>query len=122
MWPYTTYVPNYDTTTAPPGLSPNRSPASKPMWKVGVHFGQCIDYSGLNEVTRKDAYPLPRVDDTLDELKDAIFYTTTPPPDSPRTAARLRNQCGRWGYISGRGTPTYHDRTHRVSNPRPSAH
>jgi hypothetical protein len=25
----------------------------------------CIDYRGLNEVTRKDAYPLPRVDDTL---------------------------------------------------------
>jgi hypothetical protein len=35
----------------------------------------CIDYRGLNKVTRKDAYPLPRVDDTLDELKDANFYT-----------------------------------------------
>jgi hypothetical protein len=35
----------------------------------------CIDYRGLNEVTRKDAYPLPRVDDTLDELKDANLYT-----------------------------------------------
>jgi hypothetical protein len=32
-------------------------------------------YRGLNEVTRKDAYPLPRVDDTLDELKDASFNT-----------------------------------------------
>jgi hypothetical protein len=35
----------------------------------------CIDYRGLNEVTLKDAYPLPRVDDTLDELKDAMLYT-----------------------------------------------
>jgi hypothetical protein len=35
----------------------------------------CIDYRGLNEFTRKDAYPLPRVEDTLDELKDADFYT-----------------------------------------------
>jgi hypothetical protein len=36
----------------------------------------CIDYCGLNEVTRKDASPLPRVDDTLDELiKGANFYT-----------------------------------------------
>jgi hypothetical protein len=35
----------------------------------------CIDNRGLNEITRKDAYPLPRVDDTLDELKDANFYT-----------------------------------------------
>jgi hypothetical protein len=35
----------------------------------------CIDDRGLNEATRKDAYPLPRVDDILDELEDAIFYT-----------------------------------------------
>jgi hypothetical protein len=34
----------------------------------------CIDYNGLNEVTRKDDYPLPRVYDTLDEFKDANFY------------------------------------------------
>jgi hypothetical protein len=25
----------------------------------------CIDYRGLAEVTRKDTYPLPRVDDTF---------------------------------------------------------
>jgi hypothetical protein len=35
----------------------------------------CIDYRGLNKVTRKKAYPLPRVDDTLDILKDATRYT-----------------------------------------------
>jgi hypothetical protein len=35
----------------------------------------CIDYRGLNEVTRKETYPLPRVEDTLDELKDANFNT-----------------------------------------------
>jgi hypothetical protein len=33
----------------------------------------CIDYRGVNEVTRKAAYSLPRVDDTLDELKDVDF-------------------------------------------------
>jgi hypothetical protein len=35
----------------------------------------CIGYRGLNEVPRKGTYPLPRVDDTLYELKDASFYT-----------------------------------------------
>jgi hypothetical protein len=30
---------------------------------------------GLIEVTRRDANPLPRVDDTLDDLKGANFYT-----------------------------------------------
>jgi hypothetical protein len=39
----------------------------------------CIDYRGLSDVTRKDAYPLPRVDDTLDELKDAKYLHTLRP-------------------------------------------
>jgi hypothetical protein len=43
--------------------------------KADGSLHMCIDYRGLNEVKRKDAYPLPRVDDTLDELKDANFYT-----------------------------------------------
>jgi hypothetical protein len=43
--------------------------------KVDGSLRLCIDYRGLNEVTRKDAYPLPRVDDTFDEVKDANFYT-----------------------------------------------
>jgi hypothetical protein len=45
--------------------------------KADGSLGLCIDYRGLTEFTRKDAYPLPRVDDTLDELKDANFYTHT---------------------------------------------
>jgi hypothetical protein len=43
--------------------------------KAGGSLRMCIDYPGLNEVTRKDAYPLSNVDDTPDELKDANFYT-----------------------------------------------
>jgi hypothetical protein len=42
--------------------------------KANGSLRMCIDYRGLNEVTRKDAYPLPRVDDTLDELEDANLY------------------------------------------------
>jgi hypothetical protein len=42
--------------------------------KVDGSLRLCIDYRGLNEVTRKDAYPLLRVDDyILDRLKDANF-------------------------------------------------
>jgi hypothetical protein len=41
----------------------------------------CIDYRGLNEVTRTYAYQLPRVDDTLDELRTPTFkHTLTSPP------------------------------------------
>jgi hypothetical protein len=34
-----------------------------------------MDYRRFDEVKRKDAYPLSRVDDTPDELKDANFKT-----------------------------------------------
>ena len=36
----------------------------------------CVDYRGLNSVTIKDSHPLPRVDDTLDALAGAIWFST----------------------------------------------
>ncbi|KAJ0392617.1 hypothetical protein ATCC90586_010571 [Pythium insidiosum] len=36
----------------------------------------CIDYRELNNVTVKDVYPLPRIDDTLESLGGATRFTT----------------------------------------------
>jgi transposase InsO family protein len=36
----------------------------------------CIDYRKLNLVTVKDAYPLPRVDDTLDKLSGSKWFSS----------------------------------------------
>ncbi|GBN42631.1 Transposon Ty3-I Gag-Pol polyprotein [Araneus ventricosus] len=36
----------------------------------------CVDYRKLNEITKKDSYPLPRIDDTLDALKGSQWFTT----------------------------------------------
>jgi len=36
----------------------------------------CIDYRQLNERTVRDSYPLPRMDDCLDSLGDAQFFST----------------------------------------------
>ena len=36
----------------------------------------CMDYRKLNDVTRKDAYPLLRIDDTLDALRGSQYFTT----------------------------------------------
>ena len=36
----------------------------------------CVDYRKVNAVTRKEAYPLQRVDDTLDTLSGSRWFTT----------------------------------------------
>ncbi|KRX36686.1 Retrovirus-related Pol polyprotein from transposon 17.6 [Trichinella murrelli] len=36
----------------------------------------CVDYRQLNNVTQKDAHPLPRIDDTLDALSGAQWFPT----------------------------------------------
>ena len=36
----------------------------------------CVDYRKLNSVTKKDVYPLPRIDDILDTLEGATYFTT----------------------------------------------
>ena len=36
----------------------------------------CVDYRQLNAVTRKDAYPLPRIDDSLDALAGSVYFST----------------------------------------------
>ena len=40
----------------------------------GTRF--CVDYRQLNDVTVKDAYPLPRIDDALDMLAGKQWFST----------------------------------------------
>lgn len=35
-----------------------------------------IDYRKLNSVTKQDAYPLPRIDDSLDSLAGSKYFST----------------------------------------------
>ncbi len=36
----------------------------------------CVDYRRLNAATKRDSYPLPRMDDCIDSLGDAQYFTT----------------------------------------------
>jgi hypothetical protein len=35
----------------------------------------CVDYRTLNKITVKNRYPLPRIDDLLDQLKNFVYFT-----------------------------------------------
>jgi len=67
----------------------------------------CINFRKLNAVTKKDSYPLPRIDDIFDQLSDNVWYSTLDlkngywqikirPEDREKTAFSIGN--GLWQF------------------------
>ena len=60
-------------------IEPAHGPWSSPIVLVKKKDGStrfCVDFRRLNSITRKDAHPLPRIDDTLDALSGASWFST----------------------------------------------
>lgn len=56
----------------------SNSPWSSPIVMIQKKDGSwrfCIDYRKVNSMTQQDAYPLPRIDKTLDSLSRATYFT-----------------------------------------------
>lgn len=86
-------------------IRPSNSPWSSATVMVKKKDGSprmCIDYRPLNEVTVRDAYPMPRIDEILDSLVNARVFSTldatsgyhqiaVAPEDIPKTAFQTRS-------------------------------
>ena len=60
-------------------IQPSGSPWASPVVLVRKRDGTlhyCVDYRGLNSVTKLDKFPLPRVDNLLDQLGKSHYFTT----------------------------------------------
>ena len=59
-------------------IRPSKSPGGAPVLFIKKKDGSlrlCVDYRGLNNITTKDRYPLPRIDELLDRLCSAYIFT-----------------------------------------------
>ncbi|UYV76584.1 hypothetical protein LAZ67_14001277, partial [Cordylochernes scorpioides] len=59
-------------------IRPSSSPWSFPVILVKKRDGKfrfCVDYRKLNEVTVKDVYPIPRIDDVMDTLQGSKYFS-----------------------------------------------
>ena len=91
-------------------IRPTNSPCGAPVLFVKKKDGSlrlCVDYRGLNKITRKDRYPLPLISDLLDSPRKARIYTKIDlrhaynlvrivPRDEWKTAFRTRYGSFEW--------------------------
>ena len=86
-------------------IQPSCSPWASPVVLVRKKDNTlrfCIDYQRLNSVTKADVFPIPRIDDLLDQLGKSRYYSTLDlasgywqirvHPDSREKTAFITNQ------------------------------
>jgi len=76
-------------------IHPSSSPYGSPIMLVQKKDGTwrlCIDYQALNMITVRNSYPIPWIDDLLDQLKGVKYFTRyqSNPPMCGRMPSKQR--------------------------------
>ena len=59
-------------------IRPSSSPYGAPVLFIPKKNGKwrmCVDYRALNKITIKNRYPLPKIEELLDRLRGALYFT-----------------------------------------------
>ncbi len=91
-------------------IRPSNSPWSSPILLVMKKDGTkrfCVDYRRLNAVTRKEVFPIPRVDDVLERLAGMRFFTTLDLVQSYYQVAVSENDKAKTAFITEQGSFEY---------------
>ena len=95
-------------------IQPSSSPFGAPILFVPKPNGSlrmCTDYRALNALTQKDSFPLPRIDDLLDQVGQASVFSSldltqgyyqlrVSPDDVPKTAFKTHLGLFEWKVLS----------------------
>jgi hypothetical protein len=59
-------------------IQPSNSEWSSPLILVrqGQKWRPCVDYRRVNSITKSEAYPIPRLDDLIDQVGNANYVST----------------------------------------------
>ncbi|KAJ8395672.1 hypothetical protein AAFF_G00029090 [Aldrovandia affinis] len=95
-------------------IQPSDNPWVSPAVLVRKKDGSlrfCIDYRHLNDVTRKDSYPLPRIYDAFDSVSGSTWFSVldlrsgywqVPLSQNPVKCSLFRRQTSFLGHVVGR--------------------
>ncbi|CAF1169236.1 unnamed protein product [Rotaria sordida] len=126
-----TQLPSTIGVTMPSNYLTERIPEGKAFKKKDGTTRFCIDYRHLNQITTKDAFPLPRIDDIYDQLTKATYFTKfdfkegyfqvpLDKADRPKTAFSTRDGCFQFRVLPQgltNGPPTFQRIVNQILDP-----